>query len=81
MKRTGNLLTSGFTLGLVVALLSGCAGTAKVSQPAVQTAPLMTGESAPHLQMPLTSGFARTAFEQEEAQAQAIEARQREESK
>jgi hypothetical protein len=49
--------------------------------PAVQTAPLMTGESAPHLQVPLTNGFARTAFEQEEAEAQAVEARQREESK
>jgi hypothetical protein len=29
----------------------------------------------------LTNGFARTAFEQEEAQTEAIEARQREESK
>ena len=35
--------------------------------PAVQTAPLMTGESAPVLQVPLTNGFARTAFEQDEA--------------
>jgi len=41
--------------------------------PAVQTTPLMTGESAPVIQTPLTSGFARTAFEQEEAQAQAHE--------
>jgi hypothetical protein len=49
--------------------------------PAVQIAPMMTGESAPVLQAPLTNGFARTAFEQEEAQAHAIEARQREESK
>jgi hypothetical protein len=49
--------------------------------PAVQTAPLMTGESAPVLQMPLTNGFARTGFEQQEAQTVAIEARQREESK
>jgi hypothetical protein len=49
--------------------------------PAAQTAPLMTGESKPFIQTPLTSGFARTGFEQEEAQAQAIEAHQREESK
>jgi hypothetical protein len=49
--------------------------------PAVQTAPPMTGERAPELQAPLTNGFARTAFEQEEAQTEAIEARQREESK
>ena len=47
MKRTGNLLTSGFTLGLVVALLSGCAGTAKVSQPAAQTAPLQLEAAKP----------------------------------
>ncbi len=49
--------------------------------PAVQTAPLMTGESAPAIQVPLTNGFARTAFEQQEAQTEAIEAHQREESK
>src|ERR1035437_8660224 len=39
MKRNGNLLTSGLTLGLVVVLLSGCAGTATVTQPAAQSAP------------------------------------------
>ena len=49
--------------------------------PAVQTAPLMTGEKAPVILAPLTNGFARTGFEQEEAQTEAIEARQREESK
>jgi hypothetical protein len=49
--------------------------------PAVQTAPLMTGESAPELQAPLTSGFARTAYEREEARTEAIEARQREGNK
>jgi uncharacterized protein YuzE len=43
MKRTGNLLTSGLTLGLVVALLSGCAGTATVTPPAAQPA----AQSAP----------------------------------
>jgi hypothetical protein len=49
--------------------------------PAVQTAPMMTGEKAPALQVPLTNGFALTGFEQEEAQTEAIEARQREEGK
>jgi hypothetical protein len=49
--------------------------------PAVQTAPLMTGESTPVIQVPLTNGFVRTGFEQEKAEAQAIEARQRGESK
>jgi hypothetical protein len=45
--------------------------------PAVETAPLMTGESVPTVQAPLTSGFARTAYEQDEAAAEAAEARQR----
>jgi hypothetical protein len=49
--------------------------------PAAQTGPLMFGDSKPTIQEPLTSGFARTGFEQEEVQAEAIEARQREESK
>jgi len=49
--------------------------------PAVQTAPLMTGESTPVIQAPLTSGFARTAYEQEEAQAKAIQAHQQEAGK
>ena len=49
--------------------------------PPAQTAPLMAGESKPVIQVPLTSGFARTGFEQEEAQTEAIEARQRQESK
>jgi hypothetical protein len=49
--------------------------------PAVQTAPLMTGERTPVIQTPLTNGFARTGFEQDEAAAEAIETRQREESK
>jgi len=40
----------------------------------------MTGDDRPTVQAPLTDGFAPTAFEQEEAQAAAIEARQREES-
>jgi hypothetical protein len=44
--------------------------------PAAQIAPLMTGESAPVVAAPLTNGFARTGFEQEEAEARAAEARQ-----
>jgi hypothetical protein len=49
--------------------------------PATQIAPLMTGDSIPVVQAPLTNGFARTAFEQDEAAAEAAEAAQREESK
>jgi len=37
-----------------------------VVQP-VQTQPLMTGDSTPAVTTPLTNGFARTAYEQEEA--------------
>ena len=46
--------------------------------PAIQTTPLLTGDSTPKLQVPLTDGFARTGFEQEEAAAQAIQTRQQE---
>jgi hypothetical protein len=49
--------------------------------PAIQNGPLMAGDSVPTVQAPLTSGFARTAYEQGEAQAEAAEARQREETK
>src|SRR5208337_4849715 len=41
---------------------------------AVETAPPMTGDNAPTVTVPLTNGFAPTAFEQEEAQAQAVKA-------
>lgn len=41
--------------------------------PAAQLPSLMTGDVRPMLQKPLTNGFARTAFEQEEAEAQARE--------
>ena len=44
--------------------------------PAVETAPPMTGDSKPSVTVPLTNGFARTSFEQEEAQAQAVKRRQ-----
>ena len=49
--------------------------------PAAQLPPPMTGDNRPSIQAPLTNGFAPTAFEQEQAQEAAIEARQREESK
>ena len=39
--------------------------------PAVETAPPMTGDNAPTVTVPLTNGFAPTAFEQEAAQAEA----------
>jgi hypothetical protein len=41
--------------------------------PAVQHAPLMAGDSHPVVAVPLTNGFARTRFEQEEAAAQRAE--------
>jgi len=43
--------------------------------------PLMTGDSRPVVVMPLTNGFARTGYEQEQAQAAAARAVQLEESK
>jgi hypothetical protein len=49
--------------------------------PAAQLPPPMTGDERPQVHAPLTSGFAPTAFEQEQAQAAAAEARQRAESK
>jgi hypothetical protein len=49
--------------------------------PASTATPLMTGESKPVIQVPLTSGFARTGFEQEEAAAEAMQARQQEGTK
>ncbi len=42
--------------------------------PAVQTAPLMTGDIKPVVPLPLTNGFARTGYEHDEAQAQAVAA-------
>jgi hypothetical protein len=49
--------------------------------PAATTGALMAGDSKPVIQIPLTSGFARTGFEQEEAAAEAMQARQQEGSK
>ena len=40
-------------------------------------ATLMTGDSKPVVVVPLTDGFAPTAFEQDEAEARAAEARQK----
>lgn len=42
-----------------------------------QQAALMTGDSKPMVAVPLTSGFAPTAYEQDEAAARAAEARQK----
>jgi len=42
--------------------------------PAVETAPPMTGDNVPTVTVPLTDGFAPTAFEQEEAQTKAVKA-------
>ena len=44
--------------------------------PAVQTAPLLTGDSKPTVTVPLTNGFAPTGYEQEEAEDQAAKAQQ-----
>jgi predicted lipoprotein len=51
MKRTDNLLTAGLFFGLIVVLLSSCAGTVKVTQPAVQTAPLQPEAAKPPVTM------------------------------
>jgi hypothetical protein len=37
--------------------------------PQVEHAPLLTGETRPTVAVPLTNGFARTAYEQDEARA------------
>jgi len=41
--------------------------------PETQQGPLMTGDAEPHVTEPLTDGFARTAYEQEQARIQAEE--------
>jgi hypothetical protein len=46
--------------------------------PAVEQAPLLTGDSRPLAAVPLTSGFARTGYELGVAQAQAVEAKRSE---
>jgi hypothetical protein len=49
--------------------------------PAVQAQPPMTGDSVPTITMPLTNGFARTSFEQEEAQEEAAREQRGEQGK
>jgi Na+-transporting methylmalonyl-CoA/oxaloacetate decarboxylase gamma subunit len=46
--------------------------------PTVQQAPLLAGDSKPTVTPPLTSGFARTGYEQDQAAAQKAEAQQHE---
>lgn len=46
-----------------------------VVQPSAQKAPLMTGDSVPTVQDPLTNGFARTAYELDVEAARAAEAK------
>jgi hypothetical protein len=48
--------------------------------PAVQQAPLLAGDQKPAITAPLTSGFARTGYEQDLAAAQKAEAQQHEEN-
>jgi hypothetical protein len=47
--------------------------------PAVQHAPLMAGDQQPAIAAPLTSGFARTGYEVDQAAAQAAEEKQKHE--
>jgi hypothetical protein len=44
--------------------------------PSVQTQQPMTGESAPTVTAPLTNGFARTSYEQEQAEQEAVKQQQ-----
>ena len=50
-----------------------------VAPASTQQAELMTGDSKPTVAVPLTSGYAPTAYEQEEAATKAAEARQKQE--
>jgi hypothetical protein len=45
--------------------------------PAVQHEPLMVGDKQPTVAVPLTNGFARTAYEQDQAAARAAEAKEK----
>ena len=45
--------------------------------PAVEHAPLLTGDQEPTVAVPLTNGFARTGYELDQAQAQKVEAGRR----
>ena len=46
--------------------------------PAVQQSPLLAGDSKPTVTAPITNGFARTGYEQDQAAAQKAEAQQHE---
>jgi hypothetical protein len=41
--------------------------------PAVEQAPLLSGDQKPTITVPLTNGFARTGYELDQAQAQKVE--------
>jgi hypothetical protein len=45
--------------------------------PQADHAPLLTGDTKPVVAVPLTSGFARTGYEQDEAQAEAVAGRRK----
>jgi hypothetical protein len=47
--------------------------------PPVQQAPLLAGDNKPTITVPLTSGFARTGYEQDQAAAQRAEEQQKHE--
>jgi len=49
--------------------------------PAVEQAPLLTGDSKPVVAVPLTNGFTRTGYEQDQAAAQAVEGKRGERPK
>jgi hypothetical protein len=49
--------------------------------PAVSGAPLLTGDSKPVVQVPLTNGFARTGYEHDQAIAQSLEGKRAEPGK
>lgn len=49
--------------------------------PAVEQAPLMTGDSKPAVAVPLTNGFARTGYELDEATAEAVAGKRGEQQK
>jgi hypothetical protein len=49
--------------------------------PAVEQAPLMTGDQQPAIAVPLTNGFARTGYELDQAAAQRVESKRPEQHK
>ena len=51
MKRNRDLLAVGLSFGLILALQSGCAGTATVTQPEARTAPKQLGSAEQSVKM------------------------------